>query len=63
MTRTADQLRAVVTEAAWADDAPAEEVIAWAAGEFGDHLAVACSMADAVLPHRVGAPRPGAAAL
>ena len=34
-------------------NATSEEVTAWAAREFGDLLAVACSMADAVLPHLV----------
>ncbi|MBC7594715.1 MAG: phosphoadenylyl-sulfate reductase [Kineosporiaceae bacterium] len=32
-------------------DASTDEVAAWAASEFGDLMAVACSMADAVLPH------------
>ena len=32
-------------------DASTHEVAAWAAGQFGDLMAVACSMADAVLPH------------
>lgn len=59
MTRTADELRTAVAEAAWADDAPTDDVIAWAAAEFGDHLAVACSMADAVLPHLVSRHLPG----
>ena len=34
-------------------NATTDEVIAWAAREFGDLIAVACSMADAVLPHVV----------
>lgn len=37
----------------------AEEVVAWAAGEFGTFLAVACSMGDAVLPHLVATHLPG----
>nr|WP_245862745.1 phosphoadenylyl-sulfate reductase [Sanguibacter antarcticus] len=36
-----------------ADEASAEQVVAWAVREFGDSIAVACSMADAVLPHVV----------
>ena len=52
--RGADELRAVVEEAApRLADASAQEVAAWAAEEFGGWLAVACSMADAVLPHLV----------
>jgi len=41
-------------------DAPAEEVVAWVRRNFavGD-AAVACSMADAVLPHLVAAQLPG----
>jgi phosphoadenosine phosphosulfate reductase len=39
-------------------EATAEEVVAWAAREFGDSVAVACSMADAVLPHVVAAIKP-----
>ncbi|QTE31282.1 phosphoadenylyl-sulfate reductase [Pengzhenrongella sicca] len=58
--RTADELRAVVAEAApRLADASAQEVAAWAAAEFGGSLAVACSMADAVLPHLVSAAAPG----
>lgn len=39
--------------------ADAEEVLAWAAEEFGLRMAVACSMADAVLPHMVSRHVPG----
>ncbi|PJI94821.1 phosphoadenosine phosphosulfate reductase [Luteimicrobium subarcticum] len=39
-------------------EATAEEVVAWAVREFGDSIAVACSMADAVLPHVVAATKP-----
>jgi phosphoadenosine phosphosulfate reductase len=39
-------------------EATADEVVAWAAREFGDSIAVACSMADAVLPHVVAAIKP-----
>lgn len=52
--RTNDELRAIAESAAIElVDATADEVTAWAAREFGDLLAVACSMADAVLPHQV----------
>ncbi|OJV58257.1 MAG: phosphoadenosine phosphosulfate reductase [Cellulomonas sp. 73-145] len=58
--RTDDELRAVVEEAApRLAEAPATEVAAWAAQEFGPLLAVACSMADAVLPHLVAQAAPG----
>jgi phosphoadenosine phosphosulfate reductase len=40
-------------------EASAPEVAAWAAQEFGGLLAVACSMADAVLPHLVAQAAPG----
>ncbi|MGO4956126.1 phosphoadenylyl-sulfate reductase [Luteococcus sp. Sow4_B9] len=41
-------------------DAPAEEVLAWAAEEFGDSLAVACSMAaDTILSALVSQTIPG----
>ncbi len=41
------------------DEASAEEVVAWVAREVGTDLAaVACSMADAVLPHVVAAAMP-----
>ena len=58
--RTDDELRAVVEAAAPAlAEASAPEVAAWAAQEFGGLLAVACSMADAVLPHLVAQAAPG----
>ena len=59
--RGEDELRALAEEgaAALGDDAPAAEVIAWAARTFPGTLAVACSMADAVLPHVVAAQIPG----
>lgn len=40
-------------------NAPADEVIDWAVEEFGLNLAVACSMAEAVLPHMIGQKLPG----
>lgn len=58
--RTDDELRAVVESAApLLAEAPAPEVATWAAQEFGPLLAVACSMADAVLPHLVAQAAPG----
>ena len=59
--RGEDELRALAASGAaeLGDDAPAEEVVAWAARVFPDTLAVACSMADAVLPHVVAARIPG----
>lgn len=57
--RTDDELRAVVEAAApRLAEAPATEVASWAAQEFGPLLAVACSMADAVLPHLVALAAP-----
>lgn len=40
-------------------DADADAVLAWAAEHFAGRLAVACSMADAVLPHLVAEHLPG----
>ncbi len=52
--RSADELKAIAEEAAAKfTDADADEVLAWVAQEFGYRTAVACSMADAVLPHVV----------
>ena len=58
--RTETELRAVVAQAApGLAEAGASEIAAWAAAEFGGSLAVACSMADAVLPHLVSLAAPG----
>jgi phosphoadenosine phosphosulfate reductase len=58
--RPAAELRAVAEDAAVRfAEADADTVLAWAAAEFGPGLAVACSMADAVLPHVVARHRPG----
>ena len=52
--RSADELKAIAEEAAAKfAEADADEVLAWVAQEFGYRTAVACSMADAVLPHVV----------
>lgn len=62
--RSREELQAVAEEAEQrlADlpgDGAADAVLAWAADEFGSRLAVACSMADAVLPHVVSRHQPG----
>lgn len=52
--RSPEQLRELAElGAAKFADASADEVLAWVASEFGYRTAVACSMADAVLPHVV----------
>ncbi|RXR27364.1 phosphoadenylyl-sulfate reductase [Oerskovia turbata] len=65
--RSADELRAIVERGqaelhgsglGAPDEATAEQVVAWAVREFGDSIAVACSMADAVLPHVVARQAP-----
>ena len=59
--RTADELRALAEQGAreLGPDATADEVAAWAARTFPGTLAVACSMADAVLPAVVAKHAPG----
>jgi len=59
--RTADELRAIAEQGArdLGPDATADEVAAWAARTFPGSLAVACSMADAVLPAVVANHAPG----
>ena len=52
--RDADTLRTIAHEAEQRlADASTDDVLAWVAAEFGYRTAVACSMADAVLPHVV----------
>lgn len=52
--RSDEELKAIADRAeVELADASTDEVAAWAAREFGDLMAVACSMADAVLPHVV----------
>lgn len=41
------------------EGAPAEEIVAWAAEEFGDRFCVTSSFADAVLAHVVSRVKPG----
>lgn len=62
--RPEGELRALVDEfnAGWQDrgvEPTAEEVAAWVADTFPGTVAVACSMADAVLPHLVSRFAPG----
>ncbi|WP_392542260.1 phosphoadenylyl-sulfate reductase [Oryzobacter telluris] len=59
--RSTDELRALAEEGAreLGPDATADEVAAWAARTFPGTLAVACSMADAVLPAVVANHAPG----
>ena len=67
--RSDEELQAIVDEfnarlearlaADPSDEPTADEVSAWAAEHFGGSLAVACSMADAVLPHVVAKHAPG----
>ena len=59
--RSHDELRALA-EAGSAElaEATAEQVVAWVAANFAvDAVAVACSMADSVLPHLVSQQLPG----
>lgn len=62
--RDDDRLRALAADAARRlENAPPEDVIAWAAEEFGDLWAIACSMQDTVLAHLVATVAPGTAVL
>ncbi|WP_431246487.1 phosphoadenylyl-sulfate reductase [Leifsonia xyli] len=59
--RPVDELRALAERGARElEDATAEQIVRWVAGNFAvEHTAVACSMADAVLPHVVATALPG----
>ena len=59
--RSTDELRALAGQGALelGPDASADQVAAWAARTFPGTLAVACSMADAVLPAVVANHAPG----
>jgi phosphoadenosine phosphosulfate reductase len=59
--RSHDELRALAEAgAAELGEASAEQVIAWVAENFAtDAVAIACSMADSVLPHLVSQQLPG----
>lgn len=62
--RSPEELRAVADEAApRLAGAAAEDVIAWAAEEFGDRWAITASMQDTVLAHLVQTVAPGTTAL
>jgi phosphoadenosine phosphosulfate reductase len=56
----AEQMRTLAEQAA-ADlaEAPAEEVIRWAADTFGDRICVTSSMTDAVIIHLAASVKPG----
>lgn len=58
--RSTQELQSLVDEAASRlEGATAEQVATWAAENFSGSLAVACSMADAVLPHVIAQAAPG----
>lgn len=58
--RSVTELRALAQEGATKlVDARAEDVVDWAVEQFAPRLAVACSMAEAVLPHMVSRVLPG----
>jgi phosphoadenosine phosphosulfate reductase len=58
--RSPDTLRAIASDAAVRlADASAEEILTWAADEFGDGLAVSASMQDTVLAHLAARVKPG----
>jgi phosphoadenosine phosphosulfate reductase len=59
-SRTIDDLVSLATDAGRElEGAPAEEVVRWAAGEFGARFCVTSSFADAVLVHLVSRVVPG----
>ena len=58
--RSTEELRALAAQGAALGEVDAETLMVWAAGAFAtESMAVACSMADAVLPHVVGRYAPG----
>lgn len=57
--RSEDELRALALEGSRLDDADAAGVARWAAENFPGTLAVACSMAEGVLPHLISQEAPG----
>ena len=58
--RSEEELRALALEGSLLDDTDAVGVARWAAASFPGTLAVACSMAEGVLPHLVSQHAPGA---
>jgi phosphoadenosine phosphosulfate reductase len=59
MTTAAPSRELAEAAAARLEGAPAEDVVRWAVGAFGDGLCVASSMQDAVLVHLASRIRPG----
>lgn len=57
--RSEEELRALAAEGALLDDTDAVAVARWAAENFPGTLAVACSMAEGVLPHLISQHAPG----
>lgn len=58
--RSPEQLRSIAAQAAVElADASAQEILRWAADEFGDGLAVSASMQDTVLAHLAARVQPG----
>lgn len=57
--RSEEELRARAAEGALLDDTDAAAVARWAAENFPGTLAVACSMAEGVLPHLISQAAPG----
>jgi phosphoadenosine phosphosulfate reductase len=57
--RSEEELRALAVEGSLLDDTDAVGVARWAAEHFPGSLAVACSMAEGVLPHLVSQHAPG----
>ncbi|MFW5470049.1 phosphoadenylyl-sulfate reductase [Knoellia sp. CPCC 206435] len=57
--RSEEELRALALEGSLLDDTDAVAVARWAAETFPGTLAVACSMAEGVLPHLVSQHAPG----
>ena len=58
-TRSAGELRELAVEGAALGEVDADEILAWLAARVGTRVAVACSMADGVLPHLVSRHLPG----
>ncbi|MFC7492155.1 MULTISPECIES: phosphoadenylyl-sulfate reductase [unclassified Knoellia] len=57
--RSEEELRALALEGSQLDDTDAAGVARWAAANFHGTLAVACSMAEGVLPHLISQDSPG----
>jgi len=60
LLRTEEELKEIAARAAVAlEGKPAEKIVEWAAGEFGERFCVTSSFADAVLAHVVSRVVPG----